>query len=296
MGGGSWTSASTQRSYAKYATEVSSATSVNQVFTKTKLSEVLNPKGVTLRESCDSEDNPSSRPIIVGLDVTGSMGMIAKHIAQTGLNDIMTAIFDRQPVNDPHVMFMGIGDAAYDDAPLQVSQFEADFRIVEQLSNLYVEGCGGGNMTESYDFPWYFAGTRTKADSFDKRGEKGYLFTMGDELPPETLRANDINRVMGTSEQHDVPSVESLKMAEERYHVFHLIIEQGSFARRRPNDVENQWKQLLHSRALMVDDYTKVSQVIISAIQVSEGADPEQVVNSWDDMSTQNTVRRALGL
>ena len=97
MGGGSWTSKETQASYRSYSKSVSSATSVNQVFTKTRLSEVLNPKDVMLRESCDGEDNPNSRPIIIGLDVTGSMGMIAKHIAQEGLNEVMTSIFDRIP-------------------------------------------------------------------------------------------------------------------------------------------------------------------------------------------------------
>lgn len=296
MGGGSWTSKETQASYRSYSKSVSSATSVNQVFTKTRLSEVLNPKDVMLRESCDGEDNPNSRPIIIGLDVTGSMGMIAKHIAQEGLNEVMTSIFDRKPVSDPHVMFMGIGDALYDDAPLQVSQFEADFRIVEQLSNLYVERGGGGNHTESYDLPWYFAGTRTKIDCFDKRGEKGYIFTMGDELPPENLRAGDLKRIFGEGEQQDVPSEVSLRLAEEKYHVFHLVIEEGGYARRYPKDVVNGWKQLLNHRALLVDDYRNVSQIIISAIQVSEGADPEQVANSWKDANVQQSVRHALEL
>lgn len=296
MGGGSFRSAETQASYASYTKSVASATRVDQVFTKRRLSELLNPKNVMLRESCDGEDNPNSRPIIIGLDVTGSMGMVAKHIAQEGLGEVMNAIFDRQPVKDPHLMFMGIGDAAFDDAPLQVSQFEADFRIVEQLSNLYVEGCGGNNQTESYDLPWYFAGTRTQIDSLDKRGEKGYLFTMGDELPPEVLRARDLQRILGDGEQHDVPSVDSLKLAEEKYHVFHLIIEEGGYARRYLDDVVNGWQQMLHHRALRVNDYRNVSQIIISAIEVSEGGDPEQVANSWKDANVQRSVRHALGI
>ena len=295
MGGGSWTSRETQTSYRSYAKTVSEARNVDQVFRKTQMSSVLDPKNAVLRESCDGEDNPDSTPIIIGLDVTGSMGRIAMHVAQVGLNDIMTSIFDRKPVNSPHLMFMGIGDAEYDDAPLQVSQFEADFRIVEQLSNLYVERGGGGNQTESYDLPWYFAGTRTKHDAFEKRGKKGYIFTMGDELPPTTLRASAINRVFGTDEQHDVPTVESLKMAEEKYHVFHIIIEQGSYAMRRPNEVRSAWEQLMHNRALFVDNYNYLSQVIVSAIQVSEGADPEQVISSWEDQLIQQTVRRAIG-
>lgn len=296
MGGGSWTAPDTQASVRSYTKSVANTTSVNQVFRKSSLSEILNPKGVIMRESCDDAEKPESTPIIVGLDVTGSMGSIAMHIAKQGLDDIMTSIFEREPVTNPQVMFMGIGDALYDDAPLQVSQFEADFRIVEQLSNLYVERGGGGNDTESYDLPWYFAAHHTKIDSFEKRGQKGYIFTMGDETAPEVLRARDLNRIMGTNLQQDVDSVDSLRLASEKYHVFHLIIEEGYCARTHFKRVKDSWQQLMHNRAIFVDNYYNVSQIIISVIQVSEGADPEQVANSWDDASVQKSVRHALNI
>ncbi|MFY0656325.1 MAG: hypothetical protein JXR12_06215 [Neptunomonas phycophila] len=296
MGGGNWRSAETQASYTSYSKSVSAAKSVDQVFQKSRMAASLDPKNITLRESCDGPDNPESTPIIIALDVTASMGMCALHIAKTGLDETMNGIFDRNPVTNPHVMFMGVGDAEYDSAPLQVSQFEADFRIVEQLNDLYVERGGGGNHSESYDLPWYFAGMKTKTDSFDKRGKKGYVFTMGDERPPKRLTARSLTSVFGTEEQHDISSADSLRMAEEKYHVFHLIIEEGSYARRYPNEVRREWEQLMHHRALFVNDHRYVSQVILSAIQVSEGGDPEQVINSWDDTNIQNTVRRALGL
>lgn len=98
----------------------------------------LNPKGVKIRESRDSEDNPRSTPVIIALDVTGSMGMIADVIARTGLGTLFEAILDRKPISDPHLMFMGVGDANCDSAPLQVSQFEADKRIIEQLTQIYL--------------------------------------------------------------------------------------------------------------------------------------------------------------
>ena len=92
----------------------------------------LDPKGVKLRESRDSADNPNATPLIVAIDVTGSMGILADVIAREGLGVLFTSILDRKPISDPHVMFMAVGDANCDRAPLQISQFEADNRIVEQ--------------------------------------------------------------------------------------------------------------------------------------------------------------------
>ena len=48
------------------------------VFAARAIDPALNPFGVTLRESRDSAINPESNAIIVGLDVTGSMGKIGR--------------------------------------------------------------------------------------------------------------------------------------------------------------------------------------------------------------------------
>ena len=118
----------------------------------------LDPRNIKngIRESRDSDANPASTAIIIGLDVTGSMGLIADAIAREGLKTLFTEIYDRQPVRDPHILFMGVGDALCDTAPLQVSQFEADIRIADQLVDLWLESGGGANACESYTLPWYF--------------------------------------------------------------------------------------------------------------------------------------------
>lgn len=305
MGMGSWDDNAT-RSYAAYSSVAKSTSNARELFKARELQSALSPNGVTLRESCDSEINPESNAIIIGLDVTGSMGSIAHHIAKEGLGVLMSEIMDRKPVSDPHIMFMGIGDVhAMDRAPLQLSQFEPDIRIVEQLNELFVEGGGGGNDTESYDLPWYFASTRTAIDCYSKRQKKGYLFTIGDELVPSGLTQHDVQRVFGVNqidervfaerETNHLTAEDLVGMAQEQYHVFHLVIEQGYYARRNGERVLAQWDELLGKRALPVDDYEKVCEVIMSAIQVSEGEDVEDVIMSWQDARTQATVRRALG-
>jgi hypothetical protein len=253
----------------------------------------LDPKGVAVRESRDSADNPNSTALIVALDVTGSMGMIADNIARQGLGILFQEVLDRKPISDPHLMFMAIGDAYCDDSPLQVSQFEADNRIVEQLTDIYLEGGGGGNSFESYDLAWYFAGQHTSIDCFEKRGKKGYLFTVGDEECPPGLRASQLQEICGDHVSQDVSSAELLEMVSKMYHVFHVVVEEGSHCRGNPEPVVDGWKKVLGQRVLRLSDHTKLSEVIISAIQVIEGADKLVVAKSWSG-STSLVVSHAI--
>jgi len=297
MGGGSW--ASTGRSYYRDTSiRAKSAHKVKEVFKSSRINQALDPKNVSLRESCDSKDNPESTAIILALDVTGSMGAIAHEIASKGLGSLIEGIFQRKPVTDPHIMFMAVGDANCDSAPLQVSQFECDHRIVEQLTQIFVEQGGGGNNFESYDLPWYFAGTRTAIDCFKKRNQKGYLFTMGDELPPDGLTVDQRTEILGTADQKGfVKAGESLALAEELYHTFHLIIEEGNACRGASKKrVIDAWKQLVGKRAICVDNYRHLSEIVLSVMDVQEGADPKSVIDSWHEESIRNSVAHALGL
>jgi hypothetical protein len=294
MGSGSF-SHDAYRSYAS-ATTVNAATgarkSAAEVFRNRSVVKALDPRNVTLRESCDSEDNPESRAIIIGLDVTGSMGMIADQMAGEKLGVLMGGILDTQPVKNPHLMIMALGDVRHDRNPLQVSQFEADIRIAQQLTEVYLEGGGGGNDSESYDLPWYFAATRTAIDCFKKRGEKGYLFTIGDEMPPYGLDAEHITNVFGVNEQHNYTAKELLGMAEQAYHVFHVIVEQGNYARRALQRVTKGWHDLMGDHAILLSDYTRISEAILAVIRVNEGEDPEAVIESYPDCK--EVIRHAL--
>lgn len=254
----------------------------------------LNPFGVTVRESRDSALNPASSAIIVGLDVTGSMGMIADALARKGLGTMVEEILARKPVPDPHILLMGIGDVLYDQAPLQVTQFEADIRIARQLEKLWLEKGGGGNACESYTLPWYFAALHTSTDCWEKRGKKGYLFTVGDEEPPRDLPGAAIARFIGDRNGRDFDSGELLTLVSRQYHVFHVIVEEGSHARSDPHGVRDRWTELLGQRVIGLSDHTKLAEVIVSAIEVNEGRDREAVAASWSK-GTARVVRKAVG-
>ena len=121
------------------------------------------------REARDNEDSPQSTPVIIGFDVTTSMGYLAEELALNSLNRAIMYLYEHKPILCPQVMCCAIGDCKSDKRPLQVTQFESDIRIIKQLTSLYLEGGGGGNGGESYNLAWYFAGKRTRTDCYEKR-------------------------------------------------------------------------------------------------------------------------------
>lgn len=263
------------------------------IYTSTKLAKDLDPTAITVRESVDSNSNPKSTPIIIALDVTGSMGTIPDLLVRGPLGVVVQEILERRPVSDPHFLFMGVGDVDHDTAPLQVTQFEADMKVVEQLTRIYLEGGGGNNHHESYHLPWYFAGMKTKTDALLKRGQKGYLFTVGDEEAPPTLRADQVKKALGDILERDLTPKEVLALAERAYHVFHIVVEEGNYFRHSPKQVLESWKELLGQRVLRLSDYTRIAEVIVSAIQANEGADRAAVAKSWGG-TTELVVAHAL--
>lgn len=233
MGCGSWD----EKTFATYTMTkgrsvdssgvITDTLSAQEMFVSRTLAPELNPYNV-MRECCDSKEHPNTKPVILGFDVTGSMGSAAVKVAQN-LNQIMTDLYNR--VADVEFLVMGIGDLTYDRAPIQASQFESDIRIAEQLDKIYFEQGGGGNAFESYTAAWYFGLHHTKLDCW-KRGQKGIIITMGDEMLNPHLPARALSRVTGDSlAQFD--SIETADLYAEtikKFDVYHLAINDKSTA------------------------------------------------------------------
>lgn len=203
--------------------------SASEIFTQNSLHmahESMNPNGITFREARDSEVHPNTVPIILGLDVTGSMGHIPHELIKDGLPKLMGGII-QGGVPDPALLFLGIGDHECDRFPLQVGQFESgDEELDMWLTRTYIEGGGGGNAGESYLLAWYFAAFHTKTDAFEKRGQKGLLFTVGDEPGLKTLPASAIKEIMGQGQQ-TYTHLELLAEAQKKYDVYHISVQIG---------------------------------------------------------------------
>ena len=248
MGGGAWTTMAYNASMSTRGFDTSNtwalvdsvmAMDTSQVYTARGLHPTLNPKNV-VRECCDTEEHPETIPVILALDVTGSMGETCQMCAAQ-LNEIMTSLYKN--VKDVEFLVMGIGDLACDSAPIQASQFESDVRILDQMMNIYFEAGGGGNGYESYTAAWYFGLNQTKLECWN-RGKKGIIITMGDEPLNPYLPGYGLSSVLGAPKE-DVDTKTLYKQVCEKFDVYHLAIDGPSSYHFYKNQIADTWGKLL---------------------------------------------------
>ena len=190
------------------------------MFKARNIDSALDPKNV-IRECCDTEEHPNTIPVILALDVTGSMNDVSVEIAKK-LNIIMTKLYE--DITDVEFMIMGIGDLAYDNSPIQISQFEFDIRIAEQLDKLWFENGGGGNDYESYTAAWYMGSRHTKIDC-NKRCKKGIIITIGDERLNPYLPKNQLEYITGDKLQRDIETKELYHETSNKFNIYHLDVD-----------------------------------------------------------------------
>ena len=282
MGHGSYTAADWAK--LKTSRKLSTATT-QQIFTRKSMDPRFDPKFIGVRESRDSEDHPASTPIMIGVDVTGSMGYLSTQIIKESLNELMQSLYANDFVRDPQLLFAAIGDVD-DDAPLQVTQFESDIRIAEQLMDLWLEG-RGGDMAEDYELLWYFAARHTDVDSFNKRGQKGFCITIGDAGCHKTLSMEDVKTIFDDACRSSLSSEKLAAEASEKYELFHINIGPANA------DLE----RLLPGRVLNIEksDVRSLPEILISVMQISRGKDRNDVIAQWDKMTrpiVQNAVSK----
>ena len=261
----------------KKSRNITQANNEKEIFKSTKCDPKFDPKFIRVREARDSEDHPESTPIIIGLDVTGSMGYLAEKVAKESLNETMMKLYSTNVVKDPAIMFAAYGD--YNDmAPLQVTQFESDIRIAEQLLNLWLEDHGSGMVVPN--FLWYFAANNTETDSFRKRHKKGFIFTIGDDAECR-MTMNYISeagrRVFGESFSWDTKKI--LEDATEKYEIFHLFLNQNG--KKAKSIVE-----LLpgHTMLIAPSEIDSIPEILISTMQMVNGMSLDDAVNQWPEL------------
>jgi hypothetical protein len=269
MGYSTWSSDAYSHLSSGYASK-----SADAIFSKSAVNDML-PINLGIRESRDSDIHPESLAILVFLDVTGSMGRIPESIIKNELGTLMNTIIENGVLH-PQVLFGAIGDHHCDSTPLQLGQFESGTEDLDKwLKNTFLEGGGGGQNMESYLLAWLVAGRHTSIDCFEKRNEKGFLFTLGDEKSWGDVNASRLKDLLGYTQAEDVTDAQLLEEAQRLYNVYHIHVNEGSY-RDDPN-VLGYWKSILGERLIVLNDYHAICATIATLIACQHGADMKTV-------------------
>lgn len=287
MGGGAWE----YKDFEKYSKsmgrtvrsdghiDTSGMRGAGDMYRASRLNPDLNPRNV-MRECCDSEEHPNTVPVILALDVTGSMGGALLKTASS-LGVIMKDVLERY--KDVEFMVMGIGDLDFDNAPIQISQFESDIRIAEHLDKIWFERGGGWNSFESYSAAWYMGLQHTVLDCW-KRGKKGVIITLGDEPLNDRLSAHELASVTGDALQGDILTEDLYKEASEKFDIFHIAIDDpGDRYDHYSRKIQESFGKILGKRSL-VATLNALPAVILDCIDEVYGKDGAQEAQAigWD--------------
>lgn len=271
MGYGSYSAADWNK--LKSSRNLSNNQRVEEVFKSRTCNPKFDPKYIATRECFDSEDHPNTTPIVVGLDVTGSMGYLAVEVATKALNELIMKLYSTGAVEDPALMCAAYGDFS-DASPLQVTQFESDIRIAEQLLELFFENGGCGKVAPTC--LWEFLSRHTNIDACSKRGEKGFLFTIGDcaEIRDEKI-AETVKRVIGDDIDSKTTREELLDEVSQKFNVFHIIIE------------DRNSNQFMNGRKIYItrNNIGVIPEIIISVIQLKKGGKLDKILEQWDEIN-----------
>lgn len=281
MGYGSYSAADWSR--LKSSRKLSNGQSVEEVFKNRQINPKFDPKFIGTRECFDSEEHPNTTPIVVGLDVTGSMGYLAVEVATGALNELIMKLYSTGAVEDPALMCAAYGDYQ-DRSPLQVTQFESDIRIAEQLLEIYFENGGCGQVVPTC--LWEFLDKHTNIDAINKRGQKGFLFTIGDSaMIREDYIKDTIERVIGDKVFMLTKRKDLLKAVEKKFNVFHIVVDGNSLV----------IPELAgHIMTISASEIGAIPEIVISTIQLQKGMKMDAIIEQWDD-TKKPLVRNALG-
>jgi hypothetical protein len=235
----------------------------------TRVHPALDPFGVPVRESRDCAEHPRSLAIAVLFDVTGSMRGVPRAL-QVKLPQLLGLLLRKGYAAHPQIMFGAIGDATCDHAPLQVGQFESDNRMDDDLGRILLEGGGGGQKTESYELALYFMARHTAIDCYEKRGRRGYLFIIGDEMAYRRVKPAEVRGVIGDGLQAHLPLTALMAEVTARWDSYYILPAGASYV--GDPQVLGFWRGLLGQNVIELADLDAVCETIALTVGLGEDA------------------------
>ena len=170
---------------------------------------------------------------------------------------------------DPQILVGGIGDATCDRAPCRSVSSSPD-RDRRRPRQIWLEGGGGGQRTESYELAMYFMARKTSIDCLEKRSRRGYLFLIGDEMPYPRVKRHEVAKLLGDRLRRDIPIEEMVEELALKYETWFIVPNLSSYY--DDPQIYRRWQELLGQRVVRLERPEAIADLIATIIGISEGA------------------------
>ncbi|MCL4384214.1 hypothetical protein M1116_02080 [Patescibacteria group bacterium] len=214
--------------------------------------------------------NGIALPIVGAFDGTGSMGsLVGKAFEAIPAMDKMFDVLRRryntqvasavwQDVCDPHPV-------------VQMTQFESDVRIAEQI-RLLVPDHGGGDATEDYDLGLAYLMVGVDTDIFPFYGLKGYVSIVADEIGRGEVTQADVQEHLGQEWQKRMTTKAICAQLLTQWHIFYVQVAYGGELH---SHTTKWWTEVLGTgRVVKVTDPEYLAEVQAGLIYVTETLQP----------------------
>lgn len=185
----------------------------------------------------------STSPLVIACDVTGSMG------------DWPATMFSKLPYldheigeylgDDAEVSFAAVGDAYCDDYPLQVRPFRRGSDLKKSLTELVVEGGGGGTREESYDLAaMYYANKCDMPNAINP-----IMIFIGDEGLYDFVEKDQAKEIAGVEYKGRKSSAQAIKDLQNKFSVYLIRkpydLRSGNRMSSADISIQGQWERML---------------------------------------------------
>lgn len=209
-------------------------------------------------------------PVVIDLDVTGSMGNWARTIYDK-MPMFFGQIVQQNYLPDLSISFAANGDANGDDCPIQVCDFAEGTALDADLAKIWLESGGGGGARETYELMAYYYAHFCKIPE----DSAPYFFFLADEGAYEEVKASHVRDLFGKSIKQNVSTKKVFTALKKKFkgNVFLIHKHYNGNANSSTNKaIVSQWEDLLGSdHVLIMQDPKAVVDVMLGAIAMTSG-------------------------
>jgi hypothetical protein len=150
----------------------------------------------------------------------------------------------------------------------------------DDLGRIVLED-GGGQKTKSYELALYFMSRHTATDCYERRGKRGYLFLIGDEMAYPRVKPTEVRDVIGDEMRHHLPVSDLVAEVSAKWDTYYILPAGASYVGDR--EVLGFWRGLLGQNVIQLGDLDAVCETI--ALSVGLGEDAISLENGLADLS-----------